>query len=56
VTVNKEISGIISEEKCNFTKRIPLFDFTRIILASPRFAPVLTLDSWSRAFEEYGIL
>jgi hypothetical protein len=56
VTGNKEISGIISEKKCNFKKRIPLFDFTRIILASPRFVLVLTLDFWSTAFEEYGIL
>jgi len=49
MTGNQEISSIISEEKCNFTKRVSLFDYTRIIF-------VLTLDSWFTAFEEYGIL
>jgi hypothetical protein len=59
VTGIQEIRDIISEEKYKFTTTfslsLSLFDYMRIIIASPVSILVLTPDL-VHSFEEYGIL
>jgi hypothetical protein len=56
VAGNREISGVSSEQKSNFTKISFYFDVTRIMFEPSRFLLVLTPASASTTPQEYGIL